>query len=237
MEIKNKYFEASIVYDFEPSGKPPAVLWISNSKFCDKTPPVTKDFQDAELRLLLRIVDDVNSEIPEELKDWEVDNFAEIVNVNMKTLESEIRKFREGHGRSSLLDESLQPAGCRILESLEVVNWPIKASTGKPLIEQKIEKLKALLQNPDPHSDNFENAIQIMAELKGQIPNLPDEQRHKYAAEVALAFQTALFSGIEEEEDGEEEEEEKKEEPTFQKMPSDDEQPESKEENKEEEKQ
>ena len=218
IEIKNKYFEAAISYDFETGGLPPAVMWISHSSFVDKRPPPTGEYPNAELRLLLRVVDaSSDADMSEALKDWEVDNLAEIVNVNIKTLDEEIRKFREGGGRASLLDEAAQPAGCRILESLEVVNWPIKASAGKSVIEQKIEKLKAMLANQDPHSDSFENALQMMMELKSEIPNLPDEQRHKYAAQVALAFEAALMAGLEEEE-----EEEAKEEAPFQKMPSDD---------------
>lgn len=219
IEIKNKYFEASIMYDYDKGGSPPAVMWISNSSLVDKHPPPVGEYPNAELRLLLRILDPgADAEMSEALKDWEVDNMAEIINVNLDTLESEIQQFRNGEGRSSLLDENSQPAGCRIMESLEVVNWPVKASAGKPLIEQKIEKLKAMLANDDPLSDSFEGALQMMMELKNEIPNLPDEQRHKYAAQVALAFEAKLMGMIEEEE-----EEEAKEEAPFQKMPSGDE--------------
>lgn len=219
LEIKNKYFEATISFDFSPEGNPPAVIWVSYSRFCDLMPPPSGQYEKAELRLLLRVVDATSEkEIPEKLKDWELDNFAEIINVDLSKLDEEIDKFRKGEGRSGLLDEALQPAGCRILESLEMVNWPIRASAGKPLIQQKIEKLEAMLGNKDPHSDSFESAMQLMIELKGEIPNLPDEERHKYAAQVALAFQKALMAGEEEEE-----EEENAQEGGFMKMASDDE--------------
>jgi hypothetical protein len=167
------------------------------------TPPAGA-FSDSELRFLLRIVDETSDrDIPEVLRDWEVDNLAEIVNVNLATLSGEIREFHSGNGRSSLLDEAEQAAGCRILEALEMVNWPIKASLGKSPIEQKIERLKAMLHDQDPASDSFEVAMNLMLELKGQLPGLPDDQRKKYAAEIALAFQAALTAGEEEEEDGE----------------------------------
>ena len=138
--IKNKYFEATISFDFDTGGRPPAVIWICHSRFCDLTPPPTGLYQDAELRLLLRVVDETSQEeMPEKLKDWEVDNYAEILNVNMSTLEDEFRHFKEDGHRTGLLDEPLAPAGCRLLESLEMVNWPIKVSAGKPLMQQKIE--------------------------------------------------------------------------------------------------
>ena len=158
----------------------------------------------AELRLLLRIVDESsNEEIPQSLQDWELDNYAEIVNVRLSTLSVELLKFHEGNGRPSLLDMQLQPAGCRILEALEMVNWPIKTTAGKPLIEKKIERLVALMKNIDPENDSFDQAMSLMMELKAEIPNLPDDQRHKYAAQVALAFQSMLEIEEEEEERGE----------------------------------
>lgn len=223
IQIKNKYFEATLQFDFDSSGKPPAVLWVSHSKYTDneKTELPKNVYEDAELRLLLRIVDETSSEeIPERLKDWEIDNYAEIVNVHLATLEEEIRKFHEGTGRTSLLDDQAQPAGCRILEALEMVNWPIKVSVGKPRIQQKIEALTQMLENQDPEMENFDRAMALMLELKSEIPNLPDEERHKYAAQVALAFQKILcVDGGEEEE----EEEEAHENHQFQSIPSDDE--------------
>jgi hypothetical protein len=60
-------------------------------------PPRASTFVDAELRFLLRIVDETsNPEIPPPLRDWEVDNLAEIVNVNLATLDTEIREFHDG---------------------------------------------------------------------------------------------------------------------------------------------
>ncbi|KAH0788957.1 hypothetical protein GPJ56_007169 [Histomonas meleagridis] len=201
IEIKNKYFEASLKLDFDVGGKPPAVLWISDSHYCDKNIPPSGQYKDAELRLLLRIIDESsNDEIPQPLQDWELDNFAEIVNVKLSTLAAEFRKFHEGNGRSSLLDTQAPPAGCRILEALEMVNWPIKTSAGKPLIEKKIERLVALMKNTDPENDSFDQAMSLMMELKSEIPNLPDDQRHKYAAQVAMAFQSMLEFEEEEEE-------------------------------------
>jgi hypothetical protein len=183
-------------------------------------PPPRGQFEDAELRLLLRCVDSTSqAEIPEPLKEWEIETQSEIINVNLETLESELRTFREGTGRSSLLDEGLQPAGCRILESLEMVEWPVKVTVGSSKTHQKVERLVAMLQDADPESESFAGAMALMMELKSEIPSLPDEERHRYAAEVALAFEAILMNG---EEDGEEDEEEKKEEP-FQKMASDDE--------------
>ena len=204
IEIKNKYFEATLTFDFDATGKPPAVFWICHSQYCDLMPPPSDQYQDAELRLLLRVVDDTsNSEIPEKLKDWEVDNFAEIINVNMKTFEDEVRLFKEGNKRSSLLDEDLQPAGCHVLESLELVNWPIKATVGKSIIQQKIEKLEQMLSNDDPNLDGFDQAMGLMIELKKEIPNLPEKERHQYAADVAMIFQKVLACGEEEESDNE----------------------------------
>jgi hypothetical protein len=87
------------------------------------------------------------------------------------------------------------------LEALEIVNWPIKASVGKSVMEQKIERLKAMLTDQDPNSDSFEGAMGLMLELKSQIQGLPDAERKKYAAEVALAFQAALTQGEEDEDE------------------------------------
>jgi hypothetical protein len=152
--------------------------------------------------MLLRVVSDTsNPDLPEPLRDWEVESMAEIVNVNLETIEEEVRKFHEGAGRSSLLDEELQPAGCRILEALEMVNWPIKVSVGKSPMEQKIERLKAMLNDKDPSSDSFEGAMALVMELKNEIPNLPHDERHKYAAEVAMAFGAILMAGEDEEDD------------------------------------
>ncbi|OHS95523.1 hypothetical protein TRFO_38331 [Tritrichomonas foetus] len=209
VKIKNKYFEATLAFDFEVTGKPPAVLWISHSSHVDIHPPPEGQFQDAELRLLLRIVDSSsNAEIPEKLKDWEVDNFAEIINVNLDTFKEEVRLFKEGNKRSSLLDEELQPAGCRVLESLEMVNWPIKATVGKSRIQQKIEKLEQMLANDDQNLDSFDHAMALMIELKGEIPNLPDEEKHKYAAEVAMIFQKILGGGEDDDDENDNEENE-----------------------------
>lgn len=204
IELKNKYFEASLSLDFDGSGKPPAVLWISHSKYCDLMPPPSGQYSDSELRLLLRVVDkDSNEKIPKALQDWEIDNFAEIINVNLDTFEEEIKKFSDGSGRGSLLDEEQQPAGCRILEALEMVSWPIKVTAGKPLIEQKIEKLTELMKVNDPECDAFSHAMSLMMELKSEIANLQDKERYKYAGEVAMAFQKMLFANIEEEEEEE----------------------------------
>lgn len=220
IEIKNKYFEAKLTFDFDATGKPPAVFWICHSQYCDLMPPPSDQYQDAELRLLLRVVDETsNSEIPEKLKDWEVDNFAEIINVNMKTFEDEVRLFKEGNKRSSLLDEELQPAGCHVLESLELVSWPIKASVGKSPIQQKIEKLEQMLSNDDPNLDSFDQAMGLMIELKKEIPNLPEKERHKYAADVAMIFQKVLTIGEEESEEDKEEDEKA----GYGKLPSEDE--------------
>jgi hypothetical protein len=84
-----------------------------------------------------------------------------------------------------------------------MVNWPIKTSVGKSPMEQKIERLKAMLGDQDPNSDSFEGAMALMMELKGEIPGMPDDQRKKYAAEIALAFQAALSADEEDtDEDG-----------------------------------
>ena len=209
LEIKNKYFEATLSFDFDDGGKPPAVLWVSNASHIDKNIPKNDQYQDAELRLLLRIIDEnADEEIPEKLKDWEVDNFAEIINVNMKTFEDEVRQFKEGNKRSSLLDEQLQPAGCRVLESLEMVNWPIKVTAGKSLIAQKIEKLEQMMNNNDPNLDSFDHAMSLLMELKNEIPKLPLEEKHKYAAEVAIIFQKLLSAGEEDENENENDDDE-----------------------------
>lgn len=222
-EIKNKYFEATLTFDFDPSGKPPAVLWVCHSSVCDENPPQDNQYPDSELRLLLRVADDKsNSEIPEKLRDWELDNYAEIINVNMKTFESEVRLFKEGNKRSSLLDEELQPAGCRVLESLEMVNWPIKSSVGKSPIQKKIERLEQMLSNKDPNVDSFDQAMGLMLELKREIPTLPDKEKHQYAGQVAMIFQKILGEGIEEEEEHNEEEM-PPEKAGYGKLPSDDE--------------
>jgi hypothetical protein len=212
IEIKNKYFQATLSLDFDSSGRPAAVLWICQSRFCDLMPPPAGQFQDAELRMLLRVVTDGSgSDLPDLLRDWEVESMAEIVNVNLATIDDEVRRFHEGSGRSSLLDEGLQPAGCRILEALEMVNWPIRASVGKSPMEQKVERLKAMLADKDPNSDGFEGALALVLELKNEIPNLPHDERHKYAAEVAMAFGAILM-------DGEDEDDEPEDEPTYQKF-------------------
>ena len=64
---------------------------------------------------------------------------------------------------------------------------------------EKIDQLSALLQTDDPECDNFDQAFAIMMDLKSQIPSLPDEQRHDYAAKVAMKFEQMLMAGLEEE--------------------------------------
>jgi hypothetical protein len=212
IEIKNKYFQATLSLDFDCSGRPAAVLWICHSRFCDVMPPPAGQFQDAELRMLLRVVPEGPSpDLPDLLRDWEVENMAEVINVNLATIDDEVRRFHEGGGRSSLLDEEVQPAGCRVLEALENVNWPIRASVGKSPMEQKVERLKAMLADKDPNSDSFEGAMALVMQLKSEIPNLPHDERHKYAAEVAMAFSAILM-------DGEDEEDETDEGPKYQKF-------------------
>jgi hypothetical protein len=203
--LKNKYFEVTLTFDFESGGRPPAVLWIAPARFLDSNLPPSGEFQDAEIRLLLRVQDPRKSEIPEPLREWEIENMAEIIDINLTTFEAEIRQFMDGHGRTSLLDEKAQPGGCRLLEALEMVNWQIKSSVGKSVLEQKVERLKGMLADKDPNSDSFEGAMSLMMELKSEIPTLPDAQRHALAAEIAMAFQAAMVDG---EEDGEEEKDE-----------------------------
>jgi hypothetical protein len=203
--LKNKYFEVTLAFDFETGGRPTAVIWISSAAFLDSNLPPAGEFQDAELRLLLRVTNPGASEIPEPLREWEIDNMAEIIDINLETFETEVRQFVDGNGRTSLLDEKTQPGGCRLLEALEMVNWQIKSSVGKSVLEQKVERLKGMLADKDPNSESFEGAMALMMELRGEIPKLPDAERHKFAAEIALAFQAAMMDG---EEDGEEEKDE-----------------------------
>lgn len=203
--IKNKYYEADIKVDFEITSRPLAVLWAGAAKFVDVMPPDAKPYENSELRLLLRVIDDDdNEEYPEKLRDWEIDTMSEVINVKLHTLDEEIKNFRDGKAHSSLLDEEAGPAGSRILEALEMVPWPIQTVAGKPIMDQKIEQMVKLLKSEDPECDNFDQAMQIMMELKGTIPKLPDEEKHKYAAMVAMAFQE-MMGPIGEEEDKKEE--------------------------------
>ncbi|EAY10941.1 hypothetical protein TVAG_260270 [Trichomonas vaginalis G3] len=203
--IKNKYFECEIKVDMNYKNKPVAVIWVGFARFVDMMPPNAEKFQDCELRLILRVLEDGDQEeVPAKISDWEVESMAEVINIRMSTIEEELKNFRSGKARSSLLDEEQQPAGTRIMESLELVDWPIKMSAGKPRMEQRIEQMVALLKSNDPECENFDQALSIMMELKDQIPKLPDAERHKYAAAVALAFGEMLGVGDEEEEQAEE---------------------------------
>lgn len=200
--IKNKYFECDLSVTSDYKSKPLAVIWVGFARYVDMMPPNAKAFENCELRLVLRVLEDGNQEeIPEKLSEWEVDAMAEVINIRLSTIDEEFQNFREGKARSSLLDEEQQPAGTRIMEALELVDWPIKMSAGKPRIEQRIEQMLALLKSQDPECENFSQAMGIMMELKEQIPKLPDEERHKYAAAVAMAFGELLQAGGEEEEE------------------------------------
>ena len=206
--IKNKYFECEIKVDDNYKNKPNAIIWVGFAKFTDMMPPNSKMFEDCELRLLLRVLEDNDKEeIPENLANWEADSLAEVINVKLSSLDDEVQQFRDGKAHSSLLDEVQQPAGSRILEALEMVDWPIKMVSGKPRMQQRIDQMIQLLKGPDPECENFEQAMSIMMELKEQIPKLPDAEKHKYAAAVALAFGDLLGVLNEEEEEEEEKEE------------------------------
>ena len=204
MKIKNKYYEADIEFDLqESSSKPHAVIWIGNADYCDSTPPDSSKYEESELKLLLRVCPPSSSkhfpESSKKLQDWEIESMSEIINVDPETFDEEVQKFREGNGRSSLLDEELQPAGCRLLEALEMVDWPLKLVSGKNAIDQKIDNLKHLLSNADdPELEGFDHAMTLMMELQKTIPNLPDDERRKYAAKVAMAFDS-LFDAAENE--------------------------------------
>lgn len=201
IELKNKYFEASLSLDFDGGGRPPAVLWVGRAADVDAAPPPAGQYADAELRLLLRVVSGAPPPLPSALQEWEIDCFGEVVDVDLATFGAELARFGGGAGRGSLLDEEAQPAGCRVMEALEMVNWPIRVTAGKPLIEQKIEKLTELMAVQDPECDAFGHAMSLMMELKAEIANLPDRERYKYAGEVAMAFQRMLFANVEEEEE------------------------------------
>ena len=198
MKIKNKYYEADIQFDLQEStSKPHAVIWIGNADYCDSNPPDCSKYEDSEIKLLLRICPPASSkkfpETSKKLQDWELDSMAEIINVDPESFDEEIQKFRDGKGRSSLLDEELQPAGCRLLEALEMVDWPLKLVAGKNIIDQKIDNLAHLLSNvDDPELEGFDRAMTLMMELQKTIPTLPDEERRKYAAKVAMAFDSLL---------------------------------------------
>jgi hypothetical protein len=207
ISIKNKYFEADIAIDSDWKNKPLGIIWVGYARYTDMMPPNAAEFENCELRLLLRVLEDGDKEeIPENLADWETESMSEIINVKLSTFDEEVRKCRDGKTHSSLLDEEQQPAGVRVFEAIELVDWPIKITAGKPRMQQRIEQMVTLLKSEDPSCDNFDQAMGIMMELKEQIPKLPDEEKHKYAAAVALAF-SEMF-GI----DGEEEEEEEKKE-------------------------
>jgi len=200
MKLKNKYFEADLVFDFDYEHKAPAVMWIGFSHFCDMMPPTVGIFEDSEVRLLLRVCEGKEDSVPESLKDWEVENFAEVINVRLETFQEEVKDFFDGKGRSSLLDEEQGPAGARVIEALEMVSWPCKMEAGKPQIQQKIQQMVNMLSVDDPECNNFDQAMSIMMQLKEQIPKLPEDEKHKYAAEIALAFQKMLGAEIEEDE-------------------------------------
>ena len=207
--IKNKYFECEIKVDDNYKNKPHAIIWVGFARFTDMMPPNSKMFEDCELRLLLRVLEDNDKEeIPENLANWETDSLSEVINVKLSTLDDEVQQFRDGKAHSSLLDEVQQPAGSRILEALEMVDWPIKMISGKPRMQQRIDQMVQLLKGPDPECENFEQAMSIMMELKEQIPKLPEAEKHKYAAAVALAFGD-LLGVLNEEEEEEEEKDEK----------------------------
>lgn len=212
ISIKNKYFEAEIAIDGDWKNKPHGIIWVGFAKYTDMMPPNAAAFEDCELRLLLRCLEDGDSEeIPEKLADWETESMSEIINVKLPSFDEEVKSCREGKAHSSLLDEDQQPAGVRVFEAIEMVDWPIKLTAGKPRMQQRIEQMVSLLKSEDPSCDNFDQAMSIMMELKEQIPKLPDDEKHKYAAAVALAFGEML--GVDGGEEDEEEKKESKEEP------------------------
>lgn len=89
-----------------------------------------------------------------------------------------------------------------------------------------------MLSNDDPNLDSFDQAMGLMIELKKEIPNLPEKERHKYAADVAMIFQKVLTIGEEESEEDKEEDEKA----GYGKLPSEDEdEPKEKNENQKEE--
>lgn len=212
MTIKNKYFEINLEFERDHSVLkiPPAIIYISDCEHCDKVIPPLNQFPKSSLRLLLRICPPNEiPEISEELKDWEVDNYAEIININPDTFSTEVSQFFSGE-RSSLLDDSSLSGGRRLLEALEMTEWPLKITPGKTPTEIKIESMLSLIQQQDFDGNNFDKAFGIMMELKDLIPSLPSEDRHKYAAQIAIAF-SQLLGG--EEEDFNEEEDNKTESP------------------------
>lgn len=205
IHFKNKYFEADVEVFLGEVENPLVVMWVGSARYCDMVTPYAEGFQNCELRLLLRVVGEEDpQEIPEKLNDWEVDNFGEVINVDISKFAEDVHQFFENNKRSSLLDEDEPPAGIKVLESLEMVEWPTKLTAGADPVRKKIERMVSCLKNPDPQCDNFERAMAIMMELKNEIPKLPDEQRREYAAMVAMAFSDMM--GTEEEEDKKEQE-------------------------------
>ena len=82
--IKNKYFECEIKVDGDYKNKPHGVIWVGFARYTDMMPPNHSLFEDCELRLLLRVLEDKDKEeIPSNLADWEADAMAEVINVKL----------------------------------------------------------------------------------------------------------------------------------------------------------
>jgi hypothetical protein len=145
--------------------------------------------------VLLRF-DPSDNDLSVALLDWECSARADVLNARLATIAQEVAEFRRG--RHCTLLRSAVPAGVRLLEALETVEWRSRALVdGDARIERRIRRLERLLaEEDDDDGDAVSEAMGLMRSLKAEVAVLPEGQRKRYAAMIANAMTAHLGEDV-----------------------------------------